>query len=249
MLLSDVATLGDKIDIKLVQQLEQMNNGELKDPIRVYKSSLFEFVNDREIEISMPTENGRMVLFQIGLRCHMTIYTKRGLYACVATVQKRFKKDNFFVLQMYLTEEPKKFQRREFFRVEAAIDLNYMIVGPEFLELPSSEEVFEKAQEMNFNQYQVPAITIDISGGGIKFASDEKIPVDSLLLIVIRLTNEKIDQTFFLITQIIESMESPRVRGKYITRGKFHFKDINDRETIVRFVFEEERRIRRKEMA
>ena len=89
MLLSDITNLGDKIDIQLVQQLEQLKNGQLSEPIRTYKSSLFDYLNDKEIEIGMPTENGRMVLFQVGLRCRMLFYTKKGLYTCFATVQKR----------------------------------------------------------------------------------------------------------------------------------------------------------------
>ncbi len=249
MLLSDVANLGDKIDIQLVQQIEQQHNGELNGPIRTYKSSLFEFVNDKEIEIGMPTENGRMVLFQIGLRCQLMFYTKKGLYICTCTVQKRFKKDNFFVLLLQLRDEPKKFQRREFYRVNATVDFDYMVVGNEFIQMETTREIYEASQELKFSQYSSAAITVDISGGGMRFASDERLMAGGNLLVVIRLSNDKVDQTFFLVTQIIESVESPKVRGKYITRGKFLFKDLNDREEIVRFVFEEERRIRRKEMA
>ena len=78
MSIEQIAAIGDKIDIQLVQQLEQVERGESTAPIRTYKSSLFDSFNEKEIEIAMPTENGRMVLFQIGFRCRLLSYTKRG---------------------------------------------------------------------------------------------------------------------------------------------------------------------------
>ncbi|MDD6156259.1 MAG: flagellar brake protein [Lachnospiraceae bacterium] len=248
MLLSDITNLGDKIDIQLVQQLEQLKSGQLSEPIRTYKSSLFDYLNDKEIEIAMPTENGRMVLFQVGLRCRMLFYTKKGLYTCFATVQKRYKKDNFFMLQMLVVSDPVKFQRREFFRVESMIDMKYIRVPRAFAEYPTTESVFEHIQELGYVENQRKGITLDISGGGIRFVSDERMEPESFILIIIRLTNDKIDQTFYLVTEMIDSIPSPKVSGKFISRGKFLFKDLKDREGIVRYVFEEERRIRRKEM-
>ena len=47
--------------------------------------------------------------------------------------------------------------------------------------------------------------------------------------------------------QIIDGYEAPNAQGMYFNRGKFGFKDLKDRERIVRFVFEEERKIRKKE--
>jgi hypothetical protein len=46
----------------------------------------------------------------------------------------------------------------------------------------------------------------------------------------------------------VEAIRAQNNFEKFIHRGKFMFKDLKDRETIVRYVFEEERRIRRKEM-
>lgn len=247
MLISEITTYGDKIDIQLLQQLEQRQNGTLKEPIRTYKSSLFEYLNDKEIEISMPTENGRMVLFQVGLRCRLLFYTKKGLYVCYATVQRRYKKDNFFILQMIVVTEPQKFQRREFFRIDTSLDVYYSRITQDFLEYSTTEMVYERAQENGYLTNQQRAITLDLSGGGIRFTTDDLLEAGCLVLITIRLVNEKIDQTFFLVTEIVDCMSSPKVKGKFIIRGKFLFKDLKDRESIVRYVFEEERRIRRKE--
>ncbi len=245
MIISEITCLGDKIDI----QLEQQENGNNTEPVHTYKSSLFDYLQDRAIEITMPTENGRMVFFQIGLRCKLFFYSKKGLFFCYGVVQKRYKKDNFYVLEMQITSKPVKYQRRKFFRIENAIDLMYIPVEEETAMFQSTEELFAEIQFKNYMAEARKAVSVDISGGGIRFVSEEPLEKDSYVIVIIRLTNNKIDQMFYLVTQIIESEKSAKDSGKYIQRGQFLYKDLKDREMIVRYVFEEERCIRKKEMA
>lgn len=249
MIISEITCLGDKIDIQLEQQLEQQEKGENAGPVRIYKSSLFDYLQDMAIEIAMPTENGRMVLFQVGLRCKMIFYSKKGLFSCYGVVKKRYKKDNFYVLEMQITSNPVKYQRRKFFRIENAIDLMYIPVEEETAMLQSTEALFAEIQRKNYMAEERKAVSIDISGGGIRFVSEEPLEKGSYVIVIIRLTNNKIDQMFYLVTQIIESAKSAKGPGKYIQRGQFLYKDLKDREMIVRYVFEEERCIRKKEMA
>ena len=74
------------------------------------------------------------------------------------------------------------------------------------------------------------------------------LPVNSYILVMMKLCNEKIDQMFYLVVQAIDSFRSAKNLEKVIVRGRFMFKDLKDRETIVRYIFEEERKMRRKEM-
>ena len=55
----------------------------------------------------------------------MGIYSKRGMYQCIAVVQKRYKKDNLYLLSVEIMSEPKRFQRREFFRVNLLTEVQY----------------------------------------------------------------------------------------------------------------------------
>ena len=66
------------------------------------------------------------------------------------------------------------------------------------------------------------------------------------VLLTFRLVNENTDECFYLVSQIVAIQKEDSDR--YSCRAKFIFKDLKDREKIVRFVFEEERKIRRKEV-
>lgn len=249
MKLIDLALPGDKIDIQLMQQLEVEELGEKGEVAKTYKSRVFDFVSENELEIAMPTEGGRMVLFQTGLMCKMLFYTKRGLYSCQALVKSRYKKDNFFMLTLLLQTDPVKFQRREFFRIECIIDMQYIPISEEVAEMTSTEGIITEIQKQEYAQLGQNGKILDISGGGIRFSTENKVEDGDMLLVIMHLTNGSINQDFYLVTNIIESQRIlNRGMESFVNRAKFLFKDLKDREAIVRFVFEEERRIRRKEL-
>ena len=135
MILSEITSPGDKIDIRLMHQVKIEDNG--GEMAQVYKSSICDYLADNLLEVSMPTAEGRMVLFQVGAECQMVIYSKRGMYQCIAVVQKRYKKDNLYLLSVEIMSEPKRFQRREFFRVNLLTEVQYYIVPKEVAALPT----------------------------------------------------------------------------------------------------------------
>jgi len=91
------------------------------------------------------------------------------------------------------------------------------------------------------------ARTRDISGGGVRFTATESLEVGSKLLIVLHLTNDKLDHMFYLVTDIISCVPIENVQDRWEVRGRWEFKNIKDRDLIVRWVFEEDRMIRKKE--
>ena len=115
MTIAELARPGDKIDITYLHQ----NNG------KVYMSSVFDFLDETVLEIGMPTEGGKMVLFQVGFECSMFFYTQKGMFICEGKVLDRYKKDGFYMMSVRMISAPKKYQRREFYRVETSIDFNY----------------------------------------------------------------------------------------------------------------------------
>lgn len=246
MTLSELVKLGDKIDVRLDYQVEQQKMGKLIE-VKNFKSSVFDYASDIELEILMPSDGGKIYLFETGIRLELLFYTNKGLYTCQAVTKQHYKKENVYLLIVEIKSPPSKYQRREFFRVDCSIDMQYYSISEEIAELASTEDVFIALQSERFIGKNIPAIVQDISGGGIRFSSPVYNEIDSYIVIRLRLTNEKLDETFFLVCKIISCNRIENYEGKYSNRAKFIFKDIKDRETIVKFVFDEQRRIRKKE--
>lgn len=239
MLMSELARLGDKIDITFLHQ----ENG------KVYKSSIFEFLENNILEICMPTDNGRMVLFNLGMQCDMFFYTQRGMYTCEGKVVSRYKKENFYLLAVKITSEPKRYQRREYYRVDCSLELTYYKADVTFAELEATEDVIAGISEalLQGSMECCEARTMDLSGGGMRFLTKEQLERDSYLVIVIRLTNDRVDNTFHLVARLIDCIPKENAPGYYVARVKFLFKDLQEREQIIRFVFEQDRMLRKKE--
>ena len=237
MIVADFIKPGDKIDINFLHQ----NNG------KTYKSSVFDFLSDNELEIGMPTNEGKMVMFNIGFECQFYFYTSKGLYTCEAVITNRYKKDNFYLLSAKLKTGLKKFQRREFYRLDCALDFVYYEISNEVAKLETTEDLFEEITNPEYIDKKKYARTKDLSGGGVRFSTMEQLEIGSKILVAIRLSNNKIDQTFYLVSDVIACEKDEKHPEFWIVRAKFRFKNIKDRDLIIRYVFEEDRMNRKRE--
>ena len=235
--ISAYITPGDKVDICFLHQ----NNG------KTYKSGVFDILSENEIEMNMPTDGGKMVMFNIGFECQLYFYTSKGLYTCEAVVTNRYKRDQFILMSVKIKTGLKKFQRREYFRLDCLVDFSYYEITNEVAALETTEALFEEIANPEYIDRKKMARTKDLSGGGIRFTCMEQLEIGSKILVVIRLANDKVDHMFYLVTDVIASDAVEGMPGLWITRGKFDFKNIKDRDLIIRYVFEEDRMIRKRE--
>ena len=233
----EVVRLGDKIDINYLHQ----NNG------KTYKSSVYDIISDKELEITMPTDEGKIVVFQVGIECQFYFYTQKGLFTCDAVITGRARRDNFLVLTARVTSPMKKFQRRDYYRVNCLIDFAYYKITDEVAALETTEDLFEEITNPDYIVQKMLGRTRDISGGGIRFTSNEILKKGDKLLCVLRLENDKMDHMFYLVAEVIDCSTIEQVRDKWVVRAKWIFKNNKDRDLIVRYVFEEDRKLRKKE--
>lgn len=233
----EVVRLGDKIDINFLHQ----NNG------KTYKSSVCDIISDKELEITMPTEDGKIVVFQVGIECQFYFYTQKGLFTCDAVITGRARRDNFLVLMARVTSPMKKFQRRDYYRVNCLLDFSYYKITDEVAALETTEDLFEEITNPDYIIQKMLARTRDLSGGGIRFNANEILKKGDKLLCVLHLQNDKMDRMFYLVSEVIDCNPIEQVRDKWVVRAKWIFKNLKDRDLIVRYVFEEDRKLRKKE--
>lgn len=175
-------------------------------------------------------------------------FIQKAVCITAAVVKKRYRKENLYLLRIVITSGLQKFQRREFFRIPYTTPLKYYEISEQTAQMQTTEELFTEIQKPEYIDQVREGTIQNISGGGIRFVSGQWIKQNQNILLVIRLTNEYSDETFYLPGQVIATEKHPAIEEMYIHRVKFLFRDLRDREKIVRFVFEEERRIRRKEV-
>ena len=89
MAFTDLIKPGDKIDIRLLQQVE--NEERTGDTVKVYKSQVLDINKRGNLEISMPTEGTKLILLPLDVRLEFVFYSGGFLYKSIGQIVERFK--------------------------------------------------------------------------------------------------------------------------------------------------------------
>lgn len=242
-----VLKVGDKTEIRIVVEVAQENKTGVA--ARAYKSQILDIKDNGDLELSMPFNGSRIVLLPLELRYEFIFIQEGGstMYKAEGEIKERYKSENRFMILVHLLTDIEKFQRRQFFRWECSMDVFFWKITEE--QAASSDMraiVRELQQDEDFIKKQVRARTIDISGGGARFQSDVNLEEGQCLLMVINLKSEEKDEQIMVLGRVIASEEIHTAHHTiYRSRIAFVNSDKKINESIVRFVFAEERRYRK----
>ena len=240
-MLSKYVLPGNRIEIQAVERVKMADENERK---KVYVSQVREIISEDQLEIMMPMEKTKMILLPVNTEFDLYFYTQAGLFQCFANVIDRYKDNNQYVLLMELTSNLRKFQRREYYRLSCALEMSSRPLEKEEM----------AAMDKKVDLYLVPglplkrSVVVDISGGGIRFISSYKYEEDSLLYCKYNLVIDGNSKEYTLITKVLSSRELEDRPGVFEHRAQYVDIDTYDREEIIRFIFEEERKHRKREM-
>ncbi len=251
-MIESIFQIGDKIELSDIMVKPDPDRRK-----KVYVSQLLEIVSDRVLNVAVPIESTHFVPLEVGTRYDMRVFASKGMYTCVAAVTGRFKQDGAFFLQMKLLTEVKRDQRRQYFRIDRMIPMHYHVVSREENTIKSILEsndfaddrerrVLEKKLRSVSGEQKDGTIN-NISAGGARFLTSEKLLKEDRLTMDFYLDPDSTDSYFELECRVIYAADMRDQNQRYESRAEFVNVNQTDRERIVRFVFTEERRIRKKE--
>lgn len=239
-MLSDYLVPGTRVEIQAVERVKLANEDEGK---RVYSTQVRDIISDDQIELLMPIEKTKIILLPVNTEFDLYFYTSNGLYQCFATVIDRYKDGNQYVLLMEFNSNLRKFQRREYYRLSCALEMNSRPL----------EKEEKAAMDQKSELYLVPglplkrSVVVDISGGGIRFISSYKYEADSFLYCKYNLIIDGVSKEYTLIIKVLVVKELENRPGVFEHRAQYVDIDTYEREEIIRFIFEEERKHRKRE--
>lgn len=241
-MLSKYIQVGNKIELESVRK----SVNEYGEIIRkTYISELYEIVSEDTVRIAMPMEQTKLVLLPVDGEYSMCFFTPNGLYQCIARVVERYKSDKLFVLVMELQTDLQRYQRREYYRLNTILDMKCKIIDEknEEAEDNATEHVEIYDTDLTFDN----GIMVDISGGGARFISSVQYQEHSLIRFVFSLFVNGRMTEYRLVGRILKSHPMENRENQYENRIKFVNMVNEDRESIIRYIFEEERKLRQRE--
>lgn len=238
-MLSKYVIPGNKVEMQAVERAKYIDETEKK---KVYQTQVSNILSEDQLEVYMPMEKSKLILLPVNAEYDLYFYTQAGLYQCFANVIDRYKSDNQFILMMELTSNLRKFQRREYYRLSCALEMNSR---------PLEKEEVEVVQQGN--SYLVPglplkrSVIVDISGGGIRFIGNYAYEPESLVYCKYNLVVDGNSKEYTLVAKVLMVRELDDRPGIYEHRAQYINIDTSEREEIIRFIFEEERKHRKRE--
>lgn len=235
----DILKVGNKIEIdKVSKTVESYTSSE------VYVSQILGFdENGEEIIAAMPIFEGYVVPLHVDQELNVYFYSEKGIFKAKCRVLNRGKQDDIYIMKLKLISEMKKFQRRQFYRLPCNIEAIIRILNDEQTDTYLRTYL---PPVVDSEQADIGMI-VDISGGGVRIMTDAKLDVDRCIYITFPIKMNIGDVNIEVLGKVVASIESPNRENYYDNRIQFKDIDIELRDTIVKYIYEQQRKIQRRE--
>lgn len=232
-MLGDYIKLGQRIELQAVSRVKSNEETTVQ---KLYTSKVYDILSDERLEITMPVEHGKLILLPVDTEYEMFFYGGNALYECKANIVDRYKSNNVYILVMELVTNLKKHQRREFYRHTCAMDIETRVLSEEEEELVKKQD--DEIAPGTFDK----SILVDISGGGLRFVTLHKYEHDSVVLCKLKLWQKNGLKEYKIMCQVLDVKKVEKRAGYYEHRVQYTDISKNEREEIIRYIFEEERK-------
>lgn len=238
IMMAGLLKIGDKIELGKVTGSK---NAELDD-LDTYVSQILDFRDDMIIA-AMPISEGHIVPLEINTRMEAFFYTAQGIYRSRCTITERGKEGNLFVCGLLLNGELKKFQRRQYYRLPCTIGTDIILMDiMEIINYSNTHEMSEKP----VNDVHSGMI-VDISGGGVRVMSDMHFNKNDYVMLRFPVEMNIGTRQVEIMGKIVLSLESPNKNNYYDNRIQFKEVSRELRDIIVKYIFEQQRKIQKRE--
>lgn len=246
-MLSDFVTAGLIVEIQAANPVPEEGEEEKQAGMpeggekKVYRTKVFDVLSEDQLELMMPIEKGKVILLQVDGEFDLCFYTEKGLYQCYARVLDRYKSNNVYIVVMELTSNLRKHQRREFYRFGCALDMSSRLL--------EKEEIAAMEQGRLYLKQGIPtrrSVVADISGGGLRFIADFSYEAGAYICCSYTLNIKGQPKQYYLSGKVLSVRELEDKPGSFEHRLQYVNLDVDEREEIIRYIFEEERRQRHK---
>lgn len=242
---------GTKLELRKIRHIE-------KGEEIVYVSRYLYERSADEAVIEMPVKAGSVSTLEPGELFQVCFYTVKGLYQCQALVKERFYEDGLPVAVIQFCSDFEKLQRRQYYRMECLLPLTFRALTEEELDEllweKSNTEELTKEQDTEITRQGEEKITrshdgvaLDISGGGIRFNSDFLAESGELLAVRLPFLSPEAVKLQLLFAKVLTVMPVQNRSGVFEYRVQFTYITNAERESVIRYIFLEERKRRKKE--
>lgn len=235
-MLSSFISLGDKIELQAVGRTGDEAG-------KTYGSMVHDILSEDTLEIVMPTEKTKLILLPVDSEYNVVFYGENGLFQCMVRIVDRYKSNNMYILVVELISNLRKYQRRDYYRFSCSLEMCSRNLQEEEIQAIESSVPYELTPGLPLKQ----SVIVDISGGGLRFISSQKYEPESLLYCSYNLLVSGKRKDYEVVGKVLSVKELENRKGMFEHRVQYYNMREEVREEIIKYIFEEERKNRKKE--
>ncbi len=233
---------GTKVDVAYVSDRDGGAGGDLDD--RSFYTSIYD-LDENGIMIYVPTSNGRHMFAPVETELELTFHMSRWIFRAEGIVTKTERQGSISLMYIVLSTGLTRVQRREYYRLECTIPMAYRVVDESVIQAKTNEDAQLILQNESSAAVRGFGTILDISGGGARIVSANSLEGVKYIQLTFKVLFKDVMTEMQVFADIIRSsyLEDEK---KYIHHMQFCYKEERTKENIIGYVFEEERRIRKK---
>lgn len=240
-MLSKFIEAGCKVELRAIDRPGEENGSE--EIRKMYASQVYDILTEDRMEITMPMEQTKLILLPVDGEYDAVFYGQGNLYQCFLRIIDRYKSNNVYILLVEMTSNLRKYQRREYYRFSCALDMCARPLMEEEIKAVEKKEPYNMTPGLPLKR----SVIVDISGGGLRFMSDQRYEPESLIYCTYNLLMGGKSKEYEIVGKILSVKELENKRGTFEHRVQYINLDVVDREEIIKYIFEEERKSRWRE--
>lgn len=181
-------------------------------------------VNEKTFYMLHPTDNGKKLHVNVGMKLEFVYIIDSGKYSFSSTVLSVLP-DNVDLVEMEMPSYLDRLELRKFFRVDMMKSITVYLVEEKVI--AGGKHIFEKGDF-------TPMTCTDLSGGGMKLTSTVKVEPDSILEVDLSSIDSHLPSN--VMAKVVRSVDN---NDETYTLGiMFTSLTESDRDKIIKFVFQ-----------
>lgn len=203
-----------------------------------FASSIHDIITDNTILLTNPTLKARLIPMHPGERYDAYFFLNNKIFSARVTVDKNVNDSGIRVVQFTINNSIQKYERRQFFRLETNMNIRYLLLTA--ANTAAFKEAIKTNTLLKMDGFK-NGTTLDISGGGVRFTSEEIMPINGMLIMHIDVEIEGRRRNYIFVGKILKSDKKEGVKGLFEHRTQFVDLKQDAREELVQFIFQCER--------
>lgn len=235
-------TIGDKLELKQIET--ELPENQNQRPL-IYISQVLDESQSGEYLVSMPLSGGKLIPLSIGQEFYAVFYSKKGLLQCQVEVTGRYRQEELFLMEITQKTSLEKIQRREYFRLSCNQQVKYHVLSD------TEQKELEEQAKCDIDEVTAEwkrGVMLDLSGGGIWFVSSVQEERNSIIQVCFDITINEKSERIYAFAIILRCERNQNNQTLYDHHLMFWNMQQSIREKIIRFIFDEQRRKRAKEI-